>query len=55
MYKKSEKRWPGRVFEDKTLTYEEAMKSFVERSNSEEVEVAPSGGVNEEPSRVVAK
>ena len=46
----SEKTWPGRVFEDKTLTYEEAMKSFVERSNSEDIEVAPSGGVNEEPS-----
>ena len=47
----SEKTWPGRVFEDQTLSYEEAMKSFVERSSGEEEEqVASSDGMKEEAS-----
>ena len=46
-----EKVWPGRVFEDQTLSYEEAMKSFVERSSGDEEEqVATSDGMKEEPS-----
>ncbi|MEM7536149.1 MAG: helix-turn-helix domain-containing protein [Chloroflexota bacterium] len=49
----SEKTWPGRVFEDQTVTYEEAMKSFVERSRGEEEEeeeVAISEGMKEKTS-----